>query len=417
MQDKNNSYGRLKLACYITNVSMSVVANLAPILFLGFHDLYNISYALLGLLVLVNFSTQLIVDLIFSFFSHKFNFSLSLKLTPVLTVIGLTVFALAPVIFPSAPYVGLVIGTVIYAASGGLGEVLISPIIAAIPADDPDREVSKLHSIYAWGVVFVVPLVSFFILFFTINMWQLLVFICSLIPLTASLLFIGTRLPELNTPERVSGVIEHLKNPTLILCIVAIFLGGASECTMSQWASSYIEGALGVDKIYGDIFGVTLFAAMLGLGRTLYSKLGRSPERILLFGSIGAVICYLVAALSKNSIVGLIACALTGLAVSMLWPGTLIAASDRIPTGGVFVYAVMAAGGDLGASLGPQMVGAIADTLSLNTDLASSLSMTPDELGLRAGILIGALFPAIAIIFYAILLKSKKPKIENISLQ
>ena len=145
----------VKYACYMTNIAMSVVANLAPLLFLTFHSLYGISYSLLGLLVLIGFSTQLGIDLIFSFFSHKFNIPLTVKITPLLTVLGLLVFASSPLL-EGNEYFGIVLGTVLFSLSGGLAEVLISPVIAAIPAKDPDREMSKLHSIYAWGVVFVV---------------------------------------------------------------------------------------------------------------------------------------------------------------------------------------------------------------------------------------------------------------------
>lgn len=69
MQKKDRT---VKYACYMTNVSMAAVANLSPLLFLTFREVYGISYSLLGLLVLLNFCTQLAVDLIFSFFSHRF---------------------------------------------------------------------------------------------------------------------------------------------------------------------------------------------------------------------------------------------------------------------------------------------------------------------------------------------------------
>jgi hypothetical protein len=115
--------------------------------------MYGISYTLLGLLVLINFVTQLIIDLIFSFFSYKFNIQMAVKLTPVLTLIGLTFFAASPLIFPNNIYLGLALGTMIFSASSGFSEVLISPVIAAIPSENPEREMSKLHSIYAWGVV------------------------------------------------------------------------------------------------------------------------------------------------------------------------------------------------------------------------------------------------------------------------
>ena len=90
------NYNRLKLACYGTNICMSVVGNLSPLLFLTFRSLYGISYSLLGLLVVINFTTQLIIDLIFSFFSHRFNIEKVVKFTPALTAIGLVIYAAAP---------------------------------------------------------------------------------------------------------------------------------------------------------------------------------------------------------------------------------------------------------------------------------------------------------------------------------
>lgn len=396
-------YTCLKLACYTTNVSMSVVGNLSPILFLTFHNLYDISYSLLGLLVLVNFFTQLTIDLIFSFFSHKFNIPLSVKITPCLTVIGLFIYAVWPYLFPDMVYAGLVIGTIIFSCSGGLAEVLISPVIAAIPAKDPDREMSRLHSVYAWGVVGVIFIATLFLLLFGQQHWQILAFVFLLIPLSSCILFSTVTIPEMETQEKVSGVLRFLKTKALWLCVGAIFLGGAAECTMAQWASGYLEQALGIPKVWGDICGVALFSVMLGLGRTLYSKIGRNIGRVLLLGAIGASVCYLTAALINVPIIGLLACGFTGFCVSMLWPGSLIVASDRIPDGGVFIYAMMAAGGDLGASVGPQLIGLITDAAIASPELsafAADISLAPEQLGMKLGMLVGALFPLAAIPVY-----------------
>ena len=94
------------------------------------------------------------------------------------------------------------------------------------------------------------------------------------------------------------------------------------------------------------------------------------------------------------------ACALTGLCVSMLWPGNLIVASERFPQGGVFIYALMAAGGDLGASIGPQLTGIITDAAIASekaAGLAERLDLSAEQLGMKAGILAGALFPLLAL--------------------
>ena len=403
----------VKMGCYASNISMSVVGNLSPLLFLTFHELYSISYWMLGLLVLINFCTQLAIDLLFSFFSHKFNIPLAVKCAPFLTMAGLLIYALAPVLFPGAVYAGLVIGTVLFSMASGFCEVLVSPVIAALPSEDPDRDMSKLHSIYAWGVVGVAVISTLFLYFFGRENWQWLPVIFMIIPISAVLFFAKAELPKMETPEKTSGALKFLKNGGVWLCVLGIFLGGSAEVTMAQWASSYIEEALDLPKILGDIFGVAVFAVALGLGRSLYAKFGKNISKALFWGAIGATVCYLVAAISPFPVVGLIACALTGFCVSMMWPGSLIVASDRYPQGGVMIFALMAAGGDFGASMGPQMVGIVTDVAIKNEtllSLAKNLGLSAEQFGMKLGMIVGMLFPMIAIAVYATYLKLYKKK-------
>ena len=407
---------RIKAAAYSMNVSMAVVGNLPPLLFITFHKLYGISYSLLGLLVLVNFSTQLLVDLIFTFYSHRFNIERTVKLTPVITISGLAVFTLWPTFFSGSAYLGLVVGTVIFSASSGLAEVLLNPVITALPSDNTERDLSMLHSSYAWGAVGVVLFGAFYIFALGALGWQYLVLIMACIPLISFFLYAGAEMPEIKTGSEGGFSASTLKSRQLWLCAFAIFLGGALECTMAQWCSGFTEIALGLPKIYGDIFGVALFSVMLGTGRTLYTKYGRSVEKVLMLGVVACFVCYLTAALSGNAVVGLMACALTGLSVSMLWPGSIITVSERIPTGGVVMFALMAAGGDLGASVGPELVGIITDTVAANArmlDLAARLGMTGEQLGMKCGLLVGALFALIAIPVYFSLYKTRVQKPEN----
>ncbi|MBQ5816548.1 MAG: hypothetical protein IIW33_03700 [Oscillospiraceae bacterium] len=200
-------FKRLKYACYSSNVSMSVAGNLSPILFLTFKEMYGISYSLLGLLILVNFVTQLGIDLVFSFFSHRFNIPKTVKTMPIITIAGLLIYALWPFVFPNSVYLGLLIGTVVFSVSAGLGEVLISPVIAAIPAKEPEHEMSKLHSIYAWGVVFVIVLSTLFLLAFGSENWQYLALLFALVPLASAILFAGSDIPKMQTPEKAAGAV------------------------------------------------------------------------------------------------------------------------------------------------------------------------------------------------------------------
>ena len=390
----------VKYACYTANITMSVVASISPVLFLTFRSLYGISYSLLGTLILINFFTQLIVDLLLSFFSHKFNIPKTVKAIPFIAAVGFLVYALWPFIVPDHVYIGLVIGTVIFSAASGLNEVLISPVIAALPSDNPDREMSKLHSAYAWGVVAVLAISTVYLFALGGENWQWLILGFVLIPLTSAILFLKSKIPAMETPERASNAVKLLKNGGVWLCVSAIFLGGAAECTMAQWSSGYLEKALAIPKIWGDLLGVAMFSVMLGLGRSLYAKSGKNIGRVLTLGAAGAAVCYVIAALSNTAWVGLVACALTGFCVSMLWPGNLIVASSRFPAGGVFIYALMAAGGDLGASVAPQFVGIITDAVIENPKmiaLAQNLSLAPEQLGMKIALLFAALFPILAV--------------------
>ncbi len=398
MKDK---YRTLKYACYTVNVTMSVVGNLSPLLFITFRALYGISYSLLGLLVLVNFSTQLLMDLIFSFFSHKFHIAKTVKSIPIIAIFGFVIYAGSPILFANNVYLGLVIGTVIFSAASGLAEVLISPVIAAIPSDNPDREMSKLHSVYAWGVVFVVILSTLFLLIFGRGSWQWLAVIFAIVPLVGCILFQRTEIPAMETPERVSGAIAFLKRKELWVCVFAIFLGGASECTMAQWSSGYLEQALGIPKVWGDVFGVALFAVMLGIGRSWYAKSGKNMGKVLFFSAVGATICYSVAVISPFPLIGLFACAFTGLCVAMLWPGSLVVGSNRVPDGGVFLYAMMAAGGDLGAAVVPQTVGIL-------TDKFGQLPWVTEQIAMKMGMSVAIIFPLAAVFVYLYIWKTQK---------
>lgn len=390
-----DQYRLTKNACYLASMTMAISANLSPLLFLIFRDMYNLSYTLLGLLVVINFFTQLFIDLIFTFFTKYFNIHKTVRTTPLIVFIGLILYAVLPKFFPALAYLWIVMGTVIFSIASGLNEVLLSPVIAAIPSENPEHEMSKLHSMYAWGVVGVVILSTLFLSVFGGRNWMYLALLWSIAPFVTFLMFSKAKLPQM---DNSGGQQKQAKtfSKGMFLCVLCIFFGGAAECTMSQWASGFIENAIGVPKVYGDVLGVALFAALLGIGRTLYSKYGKKIINVLFYGMLGATVCYFAASLSLSPVIGVIACALTGIFTSMLWPGTLIYVEEKFANVGVAVYALMAAGGDMGASVAPQLLGIVSDNFSLTT-LASNISNTfnisVEQVGMRAGLLLTGLFP------------------------
>ena len=396
------NFKRTKLACYSAYYLMSSIFILPPLLFMTFHEMYGISYTLLGTLVLTNFCTQLTIDLIFTFFSKYFNVHKVVKTMPLITSLGMIIYACAPLLFPNSVFVGLFIGTVIFSVSAGFSEVLLSPVIAAIPSDNPQRDMSMLHSLYAFGVLTVVIISTFFLKIFGNENWMYLTIFFALLPVISAVLFMISPMPDMETSSSSPGFESTKRRGVgITICVIAIFFGSCAENVMSNWISSYMENALHIDKALGDILGIAVFAVLLGIVRITYAKYGKNVCRFLLISMIGATACYLVAGLSESPIAALAACALTGLFTSMLWPGALIMMEENIPGVGVAAYALMASSGDLGASVAPQLTGIVVDKISASNfakELAESTGMATEEIGMKASMLINSVFPTLGII-------------------
>ncbi len=395
-----NHYKRTKLACYASYFTMSSIFCIPPILFVTFHTMYGISYTLLGTLVLINFCTQLGIDLIFTFFSRKFNIEKTVRCMPLLTMLGLFLYALIPSLFPDLAYLGLAAGTVIFSVSAGLSEVLLSPLIAAIPSDNPQKDMSFLHSLYAFGVLAMVCLGTLGLKLLGSENWMYLVMFFAVLPVIPAILFMVSPVPAVERSETAQSKAGK-RGLGILLCAGCIFLGACAENSMTNWISSFMEKSLYIDKTAGDIFGTAMFAVLLGTARIGYAKFGKNIFPVLLIGMTGAAACYFAAGLSDNIIVAFLACVLTGLFVSMLWPGTLIMMEENIAGVGVSAYALMAASGDFGSSVAPQLLGVVVDNVSASRfaeNLGRQLSLSPEQVGMKAGMLVTAIFPLLGVV-------------------
>lgn len=405
------NYKRTRFACYFSYLAMSSIFVLPPMLFVTFHDMYKISYTLLGTLVLVNFCTQLGIDLIFTFFSKFFNIKLTVRLMPLVTCLGFICYSVLPNVFPQYAYLGLVLGTIIFSVSAGLAEVLLSPLVAAMPSDNPEKDMSMLHSLYGWGVVTNVIIASVFFLVFGTENWMYLTLILALLPVISSILFFISPMPDMDVSSSEKSGIKWGK--AIILCVLCIFLGSAAENTMTNWISGFMENALQLPKAMGDILGLAVFALLLAVTRSVYAKFTPSITKTLLAGMIGSAFCYIVIGVSGNVIISFISCILVGIFSSMLWPGTLLLMEEKVPNPGVAAFALMAAGGDLGASVAPQMLGIVVDKVSESafaTSLSQTTSMATDEIGLKVGMLLASVFPILGIGLLIYIMKSLKVK-------
>lgn len=390
------NYKLTKYTCYYTYLSMASIFGLPPLLFVTFREMYGISYTLLGTLVLINFCTQLIVDLIFSFFTKYFNIHKIVKIMPLITATGLIIYATVPLFCPQFAYFGIVLGTIICSIAAGLCEVLLSPIIAALPSDNPERDMSNLHSLYAYGVVMVVLVSTAYFKLFGTHNWAYLVITLAVLPIISSILYCIAPMPKMNLTSNSKDSTAIKRNFGLGLCVICIFLGSAAENTMTNWISGYMEKALHISKTVGDILGLTLFAVVLGFGRTLYGKYGKSIMPVMFIGFAGSFVCYLTAGFCNIPSIAVTACVLNGFFTAMLWPGTLILMEEKLSSPGVAAYALMAAGGDFGGSVAPQLLGIVVDTVAAS-DIASKLSpvlsLSTEQIGMKAGMLTTALFP------------------------
>ena len=408
MTQPSPNFKRTRFACYSAYFTMSSIFCVPPLLFVTLRDMYGISYTLLGTLVLTNFCTQMGIDLIFTFFTRYFNPKKVVRTMPLITSAGLAIYAIVPTLFPELAYLGLVVGTVIFSVSAGLSEVLLSPTIAAMPSDNPQRDMSFLHSLYAFGVFSMVVFSTLFLKLFGTENWMFLILFLAVLPVISSVLFMLSPMPDMETSATANTDGTKKRALDMALCVGCIFFGSCAENVMSNWISGYMENALGIDKATGDILGVAMFAVLLGTVRILYARFGKNIFHILFPGMIGAAICYLVVGLSSTVIPAFIACILTGACTAMLWPGTLIMMEENIPTPGVAAYALMAAGGDLGASIAPQLMGIVIDRVSVSgfaANLSMSLGITPEQVGLKAGMLVTALFPVLGTVLLFFILR------------
>ncbi len=403
------NYKLTKYTCYYTYISMASIFGLPPLLFVTFKEMYGISYTLLGTLVLINFCTQLVIDLIFSFFTKYFNIHKTVKLMPLMTAIGMLVYAIIPMLYPVHAYLGIVLGTVICSVAAGLCEVLLSPIIAALPSDTPERDMSNLHSLYAYGVVIVVLFSTAYFKIFGTHNWMWLVIVLAILPVISSILYCVSPMPQMNlTGDNPAKSTSHKRNYGLMLCVICIFLGSAAENAMTNWISGYMEKALHISKTIGDLLGLTLFAILLGLGRTLYGKYGKSIMPVLFISMAGSAACYLTAGLCNIPAIAVLACILNGLFAAMLWPGILILMEEKISSPGVAAYALMAAGGDFGGSVAPQLLGIVVDTVAASPTaekLSAALNLSTEQIGMKAGMLTTAVFPVIGFILLVFMKK------------
>lgn len=416
------SYKSTTYACYLANFTQALIINLTPILFIPLRELFGLTLTELSILTLINFVAQIASDICFSGLIDKYGFRIFAEIASALAAVGLIMFALSPVIFKDAVYVGLIIGTLIFSVAGGLLEVLLSPIVNSIPTDAKDKAMSVLHSFYAWGQVVVVVVTTLLVYFMDAKNWQYIVLIWLILPIATFIMFAIVPFAPPILESKRSKFSSIAKNPMFILCLLVILAGGATEQIIAQWSSAFLEVGMGMPKIWGDMIGVVGFAVTFGIGRLIYGKFGEklNLELLMLIGLISSVVCYIIIAFSPNAFLTIIVFMLVGFSVSLLWPGALSIASSSFPLAGSAMFAILAMGGDIGCSSGPLLTGIVSDSVidtAFVQELMLKYSLTAEEIGMRAGILVAAIIPLIGsvVMTFIYIKKTKERKLKSVN--
>lgn len=356
------TYTTTLASCFVAYVVQAIVNNFVPLLFVVFQAEYGIPLGQITMLVTVNFLVQLLVDLASAKVIDVVGYRASMVTAHAFAAAGLVMLTVLPRV--ADPFAGLLLSVIVYAVGGGVIEVLVSPMVEACPTDNKEAAMSLLHSFYCWGSVAVVALSTAFFAAAGTGAWRVLACLWAVVPVANGLVMLRTPIARPLAEDDAGMSIRELFGRRYFWALLVMMLcAGASEQSVSQWASTFAEQGLGVVKTVGDLAGPMAFALLMGLSRVLYAKAGSrwDLEGIMLGSSILCVIAYLLASLAPLPMLSLVGCALCGFSVGIMWPGTFSRAAAVLRRGGTSMFALLALAGDLGCSVGPTLVGMVSD--------------------------------------------------------
>ena len=171
--------------------------------------------------------------------------------------------------------------------------MLVSPVMESCPTENKEKAMSLLHSFYCWGHVAVVLISTVFFRIFGISNWKILAIVWAAVPLANLFLFAKAPIASLiKEGEQGLTLRELLSQKIFWVFLLMMVCAGASEQSVSQWASAFAEKALGVGKTVGDLAGPMAFAVLMGISRAFYGKYGDKIDLDRFMGG-SAILCIL----------------------------------------------------------------------------------------------------------------------------
>ena len=383
-------------ACYLGYITQAIVVNISPIFFVIFKDSYGLTNSQIGTIVFVLFGLQLLIDLASAWFVDRIGYRCCAIAAHIAAATGLILLGILPRVIDS--YTGIMIAIIISAVGSGLIEVMISPLVDLLPAESKASAMSLLHAFYCWGQVAVVAVSTALLAIFGNGYWYLIPMLWALIPVVDAVFFSFVPIPKPVKGEEGKSPIGFVKSKMFLFAAFIMFAAAMGELSMSQWASYFAERGLGINKVAGDLLGPCMFGLFMAIGRTVYGVYGAkwSLRKVLIGCSLICGAGYLVTVFSPIPVLSLAGCGITGFGVSLMWPGTLSLTSAKIPGGGTSLFALLALFGDLGCSVGPWLTGVISEVATEVPSFVSfsaNIGVDTEQLALKAGLLVIALFP------------------------
>ncbi|MDO7897967.1 MFS transporter [Pseudomonas citrulli] len=354
-------------ACYAAMMCLAMALNFLPVYLTTFSDAFGSSSGLtteqLGRIPAVMFLSFIVAILITGPLADRGEPRLIILFGLLTTSAGLGLVAVAP------SYVFLLVAVAIMGFGAGVLDMILSPLVAALQPERRSAAMNWLHSYFCIGAVTAVLMASI-ALKWDIS-WRIVALALVVVPLVTFMAFMRLPLPPLVQEHTQREPLPTLiRQPYFIACMIAIFLGGATETGLSQWLPAFAEQGLGYSKEVGG-FSLAGFSVGMALGRMAAALLqDRVPAISLMLGCCAVTVgLFFVISFSPSPALALTAAITAGFSGSCLWPTMLAITADAFPQGGATMFCVLTAAGNAGCSLIPWLVGIISAHSDLHIGL------------------------------------------------